>query len=106
MGLHSRTVAVSTFLAALVLATANVSAHEEYVVDEERDVSLGEFYADVLTDPFVVGPLLAGALLVCAVVVGYLRYRPFSRDVGAFRAAMAGYTENVPGSSGSHSAFR
>lgn len=90
----SRSLACSVLV--LVVATAGVSAHEEYVVDDERTVGLTEFYTDALSDPLVVGPLLAGALVVCGVVVTYLLLEPFARDVAAFRAAMAEYTEYVP----------
>ncbi|WP_245724166.1 DoxX family protein [Natronorubrum texcoconense] len=79
-----------------VVATGTVAAHEEYVVDEERDVDVATFFDDALTDPFVVGPLLAGALAVVAVIAGYLRFRPFQRDLGAFQTAMGEYTDYVP----------
>lgn len=86
----------------LVLAVSTVaftipaSAHEEYVVDEDRDVGVVEFLVDSLTDPFVVGPLLAGGLAVLGVVGAYLALRPVQRDVGAFRAVMREYTTFVP----------
>lgn len=73
-----------------------VSAHEEYVVDEDRSVGVGEFFADSLTDPFVVAPLLAGALVVAVAIGTYLVVRPFQRDIAAFRTAMDEYTGYVP----------
>ncbi|WP_245977566.1 DoxX family protein [Halopiger aswanensis] len=72
------------------------SAHEEYVVDDEHAVGVGEFLTESLTDPFVVGPLLGGALAVLALVGGYLAVRPFPRDVAAFRTAMDEYRGYVP----------
>lgn len=89
-----RAVAVAVGIA--VVATGTTSAHEEYVVDEEGDVGLAEFWADALADPLVVGPLLGGAVVVLAVVAGYFVFRPFQRDIAAFRLAMAEYREYVP----------
>lgn len=88
--------AVVLVLALLLRAVGTVRAHEEYVVDEERDVAVGEFLVDSLTDPFVVGPLVAGALAVVAAIAIYLVVRPLQRDIVAFRAAMREYTEYVP----------
>ncbi|WP_320443127.1 DoxX family protein [Halosolutus halophilus] len=82
--------------ALLVLGVGTVSAHEEYVVDDERNVGAAEFLADALTDPLVVGPLLVGAVVVLAVVATYLAVRPFGRDVAAFRSAMREYEPYVP----------
>ncbi|WP_243637832.1 DoxX family membrane protein [Natrarchaeobius oligotrophus] len=73
-----------------------VSAHEEYVVEDERDVGLREFLLEALADPFVVGPLVAGALVVVATLAAYLVVRPVQRDVAAFRFAMREYVEYVP----------
>ncbi|WP_226007176.1 DoxX family protein [Natrinema salinisoli] len=81
---------------ALLVAVESALAHEEYVVDGERDVAVGEFLAESLTDPFVVGPLLAGAVLVLVGIAGYLVVPPVERDVGAFRAAMGEYRSYVP----------
>ncbi|GAB7020051.1 DoxX family protein [Halostagnicola bangensis] len=74
----------------------SVSAHEEYVVDGEQDVPVDEFLADALTDPMVVGPLLAGGLVVFGIVTLYLWFQPFQRDIGAFSHAMDEYVEYVP----------
>ncbi|MFP8952451.1 DoxX family protein [Natrialbaceae archaeon A-arb3/5] len=84
------------FCAVLASAVGTASAHEEYVVDEERDVALGDFLAEALTDPFVVGPLIGGAVVVLAVIAGYLAFRPVQRDVAAFRFAMREYIDYVP----------
>ncbi|MHC3437160.1 DoxX family protein [Natrialbaceae archaeon A-gly3] len=89
-----RVIALS--VSVLIGAAAGVRAHEEYVVDDERDVGLAEFYTDALSDPLVVGPLVVGTLVVCGIVLSYLSLEPFTRDVAAFRAAMAEYTEYVP----------
>ncbi|WP_394354373.1 DoxX family protein [Haloterrigena gelatinilytica] len=82
--------------ALLVSVSETARAHEEYVVDEEREVAVAEFLRESLTDPLVVGPLLAGALLLLAAVGGYLVVRPVQRDVAAFRAVMREYTAYVP----------
>ncbi|ELZ17769.1 DoxX family protein [Haloterrigena salina JCM 13891] len=82
--------------APLVSASETARAHEEYVVDEKREVAVAEFLRESLTDPLVVGPLLAGALVVLAAVGGYLVVRPVQRDVAVFRAAMREYTAYVP----------
>nr|WP_049912370.1 DoxX family protein [Natrialba hulunbeirensis] len=82
--------------ALIIVATSRVGAHEEYVVDDEEDVALGEFFSEALSDPFVVGPLVAGALVVALLVGGYLLVRPFQRDLAAFRFAMREYVEYVP----------
>ena len=87
---------VGWFLPALVAATRAASAHEEYVIDDEGDVGLTEFWADALSDPLVVGALLGGAVAVLAAVAGYVAFRPFRRDVAAFRLAMDEYREYVP----------
>ena len=81
---------------AALLASAPARAHEEYVVDEEREAAAGEFLREALTDPLVVGPLLVGALAVAAAIGLYLAVRPLQRDVAAFRAAMREYTAYVP----------
>ncbi|ADD04001.1 DoxX domain protein [Natrialba magadii ATCC 43099] len=83
-------------LSLLILAPSRVSAHEEYVVDDEEDVALGEFFSEALSDPHVIGPLVAGALAVALLVGGYLLVRPFQRDLAAFRFAMREYIEYVP----------
>ncbi|AEH35391.1 DoxX family membrane protein [Halopiger xanaduensis] len=86
-------------LVAVCVGTAAVgtaSAHEEYVVDDEHAVDLGEFLTEAVTDPLVVGPLLGGALAVLALVGGYLAVRPFRRDITAFRTAMDEYRAYVP----------
>ncbi|THE64206.1 DoxX family protein [Salinadaptatus halalkaliphilus] len=83
-------------IALFVAAATSARAHEEYVVDEERDITLGEFVGTALTDPFVVGPLIAGTVAVLAVIGLYLSVRPLQRDIAAFRAAMREYTAYVP----------
>ncbi|WP_245835373.1 DoxX family protein [Natronolimnobius baerhuensis] len=83
-------------LSSLLVATSSVSAHEEYVVDEEQDVGLVEFLTEALTDPFVVGPLLGGAVATLAVLGGYLAIRPLQQDIGVFRFAMREYSDYVP----------
>ncbi|MFC7213223.1 DoxX family protein [Saliphagus sp. GCM10025334] len=80
----------------LVWLSTSATAHEEYVVDEERETSTLEFLADGLGDPAVLGPLLAGLIGVGLAMVLYLRIRPVPNDVAAFRTAMREYTEFVP----------
>ncbi len=82
--------------ALVVAATGRVRAHEEYVVDDEVDITLSEFFSEALSDPFVIGPLVAGALVVALLVGGYLLVRPLQRDLAAFRFAMREYVEYVP----------
>ncbi|QRV14430.1 DoxX family protein [Haloterrigena salifodinae] len=92
-----RVVGQAALVAALLVnALETARAHEEYVVDEERKVTVAEFLRESLTDPLVVGPLLAGALVLLVAVGGYLVVRPVQRDVAAFRAAMREYTAYVP----------
>ncbi|MFP9192861.1 DoxX family protein [Natronosalvus vescus] len=95
---HHVTSGVATIGLSLLflLTTAPVSAHEEYVVDEEHDVSASEFLADAFTDPAIVGVLVAGGLAVVFALAGYLWVKPVPRDVAAFRTAMREYTEFVP----------
>lgn len=90
--------ALSRLLVAGFLAgtTGTALAHEEYVVDGERRAPVDEFLADALTDPYVVGPLAGGGLVVVAVIAAYLVRRPVQRDLVAFRAAMREYTDFVP----------
>ncbi|WP_049902002.1 DoxX family protein [Natrinema sp. J7-1] len=88
--------AVVALLAASSAVLGTARAHEEYVVDEERDVVVGEFLAESLRDPFVVGPLLVGAFAVAVAIVIYLLVRPLQGDLAAFRAAMREYTTFVP----------
>ncbi len=78
------------------LASRRVRAHEEYVTDDREDVSLVAFYRDALTDPAVVGPLLAGAAVLFVSVALFLYFRSFRRDVLSFRVAMGEYREFVP----------
>ena len=92
-------VLAASIVASLVLwlsFAGSASAHEEYVVDQEQDVTVAEFLGDALSDPFVVGPLVAGAIGVLALIVAYLYVQPLQQDIGAFRAAMVEYTEYVP----------
>lgn len=83
-------------LALLVSVTGSASAHEEYVVDQEQDVSVAEFLGESLSDPLIVGPLVAGAIAVVVAAAAYLYLQPIQEDIGAFRAAMVEYTEYVP----------
>ncbi|MCU4924425.1 DoxX family protein [Halobacteria archaeon AArc-dxtr1] len=94
--LGRRLVGIVVASVALFALSGTANAHEEYVVDEERDVSVGEFFGDALADPMVVAPLAVGGLAVLVVGLVYLRYQPFSRDLAAFRAAMAEYHSYVP----------
>ncbi|APW98321.1 DoxX family protein [Halobiforma lacisalsi AJ5] len=89
----------ATAVALVVLAITAVPrarAHEEYVVDGERETGVIEFLIEALTDPFVVGPLLAGGALALGAVVGYLLVQPVQRDIAAFRHAMGEYNGFVP----------
>ncbi len=91
-----RTTATGIVGLLLVLVASPVSAHEEYVVDEYDPVAVGEFLTNALTDPFVIGPLLAGGLAVGALAVSYLYLLPFQNDFTTFRLAMGEYIEKVP----------
>jgi uncharacterized membrane protein YphA (DoxX/SURF4 family) len=92
-----RKVAFVGLLSAVVSGLAGTAAaHEEYVVGDEQSVEAGEFLAEALTDPSVIGPLLAGALAVLAVAAAYLRLEPLRRDLAAFRFAMREYARFVP----------
>ncbi|SFC50074.1 Uncharacterized membrane protein YphA, DoxX/SURF4 family [Halobiforma haloterrestris] len=79
-----------------ITAVPRVRAHEEYVVDGERDTGVLEFLVEAFTDPFVVGPLLVGAVLALGAVAGYLLVQPVQRDIAAFRHAMGEYNGFVP----------
>lgn len=93
----ARLVGPAALVAAVLFGSIETArAHEEYVVDEEREVAAGEFLREALTDPLVVGPLLAGALVVLAAIGSYLVVRPAQRDVAAFRGAIREYTAYVP----------
>jgi len=98
-GRHRLSRAPAAFFGALFVLLSLVgtaSAHEEYVVEEEQDITPAEFFADALSDPLVVGLLVAGAAAVLGVVLAYLYFQPLRQDITAFRAAMAEYTEYVP----------
>ncbi|WIV67568.1 DoxX family protein [Natrialbaceae archaeon AArc-T1-2] len=99
MSLRSRSSTLASFVLislGLLVAVDPVAAHEEYVVEEERNVGVAEFFADAVADPLVVGPLLAGAVIVAGVVAAYLAFDPAPQDVAAFRYAMREYVEYVP----------
>lgn len=85
-----------TVMAVTVSAVGAASAHEEYVVDREQEVTPAAFLSESLSEPSIVGPLIAGAIAVLAAVLAYLYVQPLRRDVTAFRAAMTEYTEYVP----------
>ena len=89
-------IALAVAVPTVIGAVGRTRAHEEYVVDEEREVAAAEFLREALTDPLVVGPLLAGALAVLVAVGIYLAVRPLRRDVAAFRDAMREYVAFVP----------
>ncbi|WP_290816174.1 DoxX family membrane protein [Halovivax sp.] len=93
-----RRVTVGWLAAAAALAgwSGVAVAHEEYVVDEREDVALAAFYRDALSDPAVVGPLLAGGVSLLVAAVVFLYARPGERDVVAFRVAMSEYRDYVP----------
>lgn len=96
MSRASRAVSAAVVAVSLLLAAVGpAAAHEEYVVDGERDAGVG-YLLDALTEPTVVGPLAAGAVVAGGAVVAYLALRPFRRDVAAFRSAMAEYRAFVP----------
>ncbi len=80
----------------VIIASRPALAHEEYVVDEAEEVSRAEFLDTVLSDPFIVGPVVAGGLATAGVVVGYLLVRPVQTDIVAFRDAMDEYRPYVP----------
>jgi len=90
------TLRLASALAACQLAVGSALGHEEYVVDDEVEVGVREFFADALGDPAVVVALLFGALAVLVAAAGYLVVRPVRRDIEVFRSTMAGYTEYVP----------
>ena len=68
-----RKVAFVGLLSAVVSGLAGTAAaHEEYVVGDEQSVEAGEFLAEALTDPSVIGPLLAGALAFAGFAVPFV----------------------------------
>jgi len=90
---------VLSFLATVVagqFAVGAARAHEEYVADDEQDVTVAEFFDGALSDPSVVVALVAGVFGVLVVVAAYLAFRPFRRDIEAFRSAMAEYRAYLP----------
>ena len=87
---------VGTWIVAGLALSGTAAAHEEYVVDDEQSVAAGEFLAEALADPAVVGPLLAGGVAVLAAAVAYLRFEPLQQDLAAFRFAMREYARFVP----------
>jgi uncharacterized membrane protein YphA (DoxX/SURF4 family) len=74
----------------------HVRAHERYVVDGRREMTLGEFFGAIVGDPLSLGLLAGGAGTVGAVVAGYLIVQPLRDDIAAFRLAMREYGEYVP----------
>jgi uncharacterized membrane protein YphA (DoxX/SURF4 family) len=80
----------------LWLAAGSTRAHERYVVDGQQDVTVFEFFSEVLTDPTSVGLVGGGTVTVGVVAICYLFFRPLEADVAAFRLAMGEYGEYVP----------
>jgi len=80
----------------LWLAAGSTRAHEQYVVDGRKDITVNEFLSEVLSDPLSVGLLVGGGVTVGFVIVAYLLFQPFEADITAFRLAMREYAEYVP----------
>lgn len=90
-----------SFRIALVLTvglwlTGTGRAHEQYVVDEEYEITVGEFFSAIFSDPMILGILAAGTLAVGVAIFGYLLVQPLQADITAFRLAMREYAEYVP----------
>jgi len=79
------------------MTAALAPAHVRYVV-EERDGVVGvlRFFRSVLADPLNAAILFLSASLVPVVVWGYLRVRPFSRDLAVLRSTLESYIDLLP----------
>jgi len=89
-----RRIGLGVFL--LLGSVGTVRAHEEYVVDEEYDVSVGAFLTEIFTDPLNIGPVIVGGIVTLGIIGAYLTFRPFQTDIAAFRSAMYEYDAYVP----------
>ncbi|MDL5360832.1 DoxX family protein [Halalkalicoccus sp. NIPERK01] len=88
-------VRVGAMLCGVLFVSGVASGHVEYVGEGERGDPVA-FLAEALSDPVVIGALAAGGIGVVAVIVLYLRVRPFSRDIAVFRRVMVDYSDLVP----------
>ncbi len=80
----------------LWVLSGSARAHEQYVVDDEKDVTVREFLSAVLSEPMSIALLAGGAVAVVLTMAGYLYIQPLQRDIAAFRLAMREYAEYVP----------
>lgn len=82
----------------LLLAVSNpAEAHVKYVTEREgRYIAAIRFLFQTVTDFQNAVLLLGGGLVAVTVTAGYLRFRPFARDVTALCNALEGYSTFVP----------
>jgi len=82
---------------ALLAAAGSASAHVDYVVDSPEDVADAfGFLIEVLAEPFNAALVSGGGLAVLAAALGYLRFRPFARDLAVLGETLTGYEDLVP----------
>jgi uncharacterized membrane protein YphA (DoxX/SURF4 family) len=84
-------------LVVAVLRPGVFARHVEYVAEGEESVGAALAYVlSVLADPVHAALLGGGATTVAVAAVGYLRVRPFARDLAALRAALSDYRDLLP----------
>ena len=88
-------VAVATVVG-LGVASGVAVGHVRYVTDVDEAGDGTRFLVSALTDPVNAAVLGAGAVATLAAVAGYLRRRPFRRDVEVFRETVTGYGDLLP----------
>lgn len=94
---RTKYVMLPAVLAITLVSATPARAHVRYVTDGAGEsIPLRSFLRDVLSEPANVALLLGGGVFVLVVVAGYLRYRPFRREVVAMRATLREYTDLVP----------
>jgi uncharacterized membrane protein YphA (DoxX/SURF4 family) len=90
---------LSTLLAAslaAILSAVPVSAHVEYVTDDEGTGSAAELFAAVFTDPGSLALLGAGAVGAFALIGGYLRFSSAIPDIAVASQALQSYRPYLP----------
>ncbi|QLD89731.1 DoxX family membrane protein [Natronomonas salina] len=92
---RSLRVGIATLVGCLAAAGV-VAGHVRYVTDADQAGDGMAFLAAALTDPVNAAVLGAGGVGVLAAVAGYLRVRPFRRDVEVFRETVTGYADLLP----------
>jgi len=71
--------------------------HVRYVVEEpEGSADPVQFASSVLADPVNTAILGAGAVTVLLAVIGYVRVRPFARDLAVLRLTLGSYQDLLP----------